>query len=446
MRFHRFIGAILFAGILMLFFVKTPIYVSAQTNSIGFIDDPVSGKTLIGNQNVRGWFLDESGVAKIEVLVDGVVAGQATYGDARPDVQNVFPEYHNGNAGYHYTLDTTKYSDGRHTVTFRETGMNGYVTTLPEKTITIANVLGYIDDPVSGKTLKGNQNVRGWFLDESGVSKIEVLVDGVVADQAIYGDTRPDVQKVFPEYHNGKAGFHYTLDTTKYSDGRHTVTFRETGMNGYVTTLPEKIVTFNQLSKATVFLDPGHGGTDPGATAGGYREADLNLAVAKKVQSLLLDRGYIVYMSRNDNSTVALLDRSQMANDINPDIFVSIHHNATGTGETSANGIESYYYEYDPNYPSKINADMHNNPERISMSKTLTTLIQENLVEYTGANDRGTDGETFSVLRESAMPATLVELGFINNSTERQKLVTDSYQNTLAKAIADGIDEYFSIY
>ena len=53
---------------------------------------------------------------------------------------------------------------------------------------------------------------------------------------------------------------------------------------------------------------------------------------------------------------------------------------------------------------------------------------------------------TFSVVRESAMPATLLELGFINNSSERQKLVTDSYQNKLAKAIADGIDEYFTIY
>ena len=65
-----------------------------------------------------------------------------------------------------------------------------------------------------------------------------------------------------------------------------------------------------------VFLDPGHGGTDPGAIGGGYHETDLNLAVAKKVQALLVDRGYTVYMSRNNDTTVALLDRSQMANDL----------------------------------------------------------------------------------------------------------------------------------
>ena len=89
---------------------------------------------------------------------------------------------------------------------------------------------------------------------------------------------------------------------------------------------------------------------------------------------------------------------------------------------------------------------MHNNPDRIAKSMTLANLIQENMVDYTGANNRGTDGETFSVIRESAMPATLLEIGFINNPSERQKLVTDSYQNTLATAIADGIDEYFKIY
>lgn len=196
----------------------------------------------------------------------------------------------------------------------------------------------------------------------------------------------------------------------------------------------------------TVFLDPGHGGSDPGAIAGGYHEADLNLFVAKKVQSLLVARGYKVYMSRTNNTYVSLLDRPQMANDLNADIFVSIHTNSTGGSSTTAAGIESYYYEYDADYPSKINSVMHNNPDRILKSVTLTNLIHKNMVAYTGANNRGTDGDTFAVVRETAMPATLLEMGFINNSSERQKLVTDSYQNKLAKAIADGIDAYFKIY
>jgi N-acetylmuramoyl-L-alanine amidase len=415
-------------------------------NTRGYMDNPVSGTTLKGIQNVSGWFLDVSGVKKIDVLVDGTVAGQAAYGDARPDVKKAFPQYNNGTAGFHYALDTTIFSDGQHTVTIRVTGKNGRVTNLPNSTITIKNenAIWYLDNPISGTTLRGTKNVSGWFLNKSGVENIDVLVDGAVAGQATYGDARSDVKKAFPQYNNGTAGFHYALDTTQFTVGKHTITIRVTGKNGRVTTLPSSTVMFNQ--SRTLFLDPGHGGSDPGATAGGYKEADLNLAVAKKVQSLLLDRGYTVYMSRNNNTTLSLLDRSQMANDIETDIFVSIHTNSTAGGETTANGIESYYYEYDANYPSKINGDLHNNPERISKSVKLTNLIQDNLIEYTGAKDRGTDGETFSVVRESAMPATLIEMGFINNSSERKKLVTDSYQNIIAKAIADGIDEYFNIY
>lgn len=196
----------------------------------------------------------------------------------------------------------------------------------------------------------------------------------------------------------------------------------------------------------TVFLDPGHGGSDPGAISGGYHEADLNFAVAKKVQSLLINRGYNVIMSRTGDTYVGLYDRPQMANNSNADIFVSIHTNSSGSGSTTANGIESYYYKYDPAYPSKINEAMHNNPDRILKSIALTGIIQENMIAYTGANDRGTDGDTFAVIRESAIPATLIEMGFINNANELQKLIRDDYQNQLAKAIADGISEFFKNY
>ncbi|WP_428909679.1 N-acetylmuramoyl-L-alanine amidase [Niallia sp. Krafla_26] len=194
----------------------------------------------------------------------------------------------------------------------------------------------------------------------------------------------------------------------------------------------------------TVFLDPGHGGTDSGAVGGGYKEASLNLVVANKTASLLRAKGYTVYMSRTGNTTVGLYERPQMANDLDANIFVSLHHNSSVTA--GPYGIESYYYKYKKEYPSKINESMHNDPERVSKSKTLTNLIHDKMVEYTGAKNRGTDGSSFAVIRESEMPATLLELGYINNASERKKLVTSSYQNKLAKAIADGIAEYFEMY
>ncbi|WP_400243872.1 N-acetylmuramoyl-L-alanine amidase [Niallia sp. JL1B1071] len=200
----------------------------------------------------------------------------------------------------------------------------------------------------------------------------------------------------------------------------------------------------NAFKKAkSVFLDPGHGGSDPGAMAGGYTEASLNLTVAKKVQKLLKDRGYIVYMSRTNDKYVSLIDRAQEANELNPDIFVSIHHNSTGAGSTTASGIESYYYKYNPAYPSVINSKNHNDPNRVMKSTLLADLLQKEMINATGANNRGIDGETLAVLRETAMPATLLEVGFINNTAERKKLVTSSYQNKTAKAIADGIETYF---
>ncbi|WP_193224464.1 N-acetylmuramoyl-L-alanine amidase [Bacillus sp. B1-b2] len=194
----------------------------------------------------------------------------------------------------------------------------------------------------------------------------------------------------------------------------------------------------------TIFLDPGHGGKDPGAMANGFTEAGLNLAVAKKVERILTDRGYTVYMARTTDTFVELIDRPKQANAINPDLFVSIHHNSS-TSKT-ASGIETYFYKYDPAYPSEINSGMHNNPERILKSTQLANLIQNKMISYTGAVNRGVDGETFKVLRETAVPAVLLELGFVSNSSELAKLVTSSYQDKLAKAIADGITEYLTMH
>ncbi|MFS0821562.1 N-acetylmuramoyl-L-alanine amidase [Bacillus sp. 1P02SD] len=411
-------------------------------NIKGYLDNPISGATLTGTKRISGWFLDANGVEKIEVLVDGKVVGQAVYGDERPDVKNSYSDFNNGHSGYHYMLDTTQFSDGQHTLAIRETGENGQVTVLPEQTVTFANSKGYIDNLFTGENLEGNKRISGWFLDVKGIDRVEILVDGKVVGHASYGEERLDVLYAFPDFNNRTSGYHYTLDTTLFSNGHHTITVRGINKTGRVTTLPGINVIIKQ--SRTVFLDPGHGGYDPGAISANVREAELNLAVAKKVESLLVNRGYNVIMSRTNNTYVGLLDRSIMANSLAPDIFVSIHHN--NAGSTNANGIETYYYEYDSNYPPKINQNLHNNIERIEKSVALSNLIQHYLIGYTGANNRGTDGGAYSVVREAAMPATLLELGFISNTQERQKLTTDNYQNTLAKAIADGIDEYFKIY
>lgn len=193
----------------------------------------------------------------------------------------------------------------------------------------------------------------------------------------------------------------------------------------------------------TVFLDVGHGGKDPGASYYGVQEKRINLEVSMKMKKLLEDKGYSVILSRTSDVFIDhKTERSRLANESNADIFVSVHHNAM-PGNTVVNGIETFYYKYDPEYEPKINQDMHNNIVRIQESAKLAYSIHESLIDHTSAYDRGVRRETFAVLRETAIPAVLLELGFMSNQSELNKLTSQSYQNTLAKAVVAGIDDYF---
>ncbi|MCD7948508.1 MAG: N-acetylmuramoyl-L-alanine amidase [Oscillospiraceae bacterium] len=175
----------------------------------------------------------------------------------------------------------------------------------------------------------------------------------------------------------------------------------------------------------TVVIDAGHGGTDPGAYYESTSEKDINLAVALKVQPLLIAQGYNVIMTRSTDVFVDLYERAAIANNINADLFVSIHSNASATSKT-AQGILTYCY------PGSTRGE------------TCGKIIQKNITAATGANDRGVLSENYVVLRETNMCAVLVELGFMSTHDELVKLVDDSYQTKLAQGIADGIVEYLN--
>ena len=194
-------------------------------------------------------------------------------------------------------------------------------------------------------------------------------------------------------------------------------------------------------TKRSIFLDPGHGGSDPGAISGGVREKDLTLSVYNKVSSKLASLGYTVLTSRNVDKDVDLIDRADQANKANADMLLSIHFNAGGRG--IARGIETYYYQATADRVPKINKENHNNVERLERSRKLANKVQQNLLYQTGANDRGVKRASFTVLRETSIPSILVELGFIDNPEERNKIKTNEYQERLANGIVDGIVEYY---
>ena len=200
---------------------------------------------------------------------------------------------------------------------------------------------------------------------------------------------------------------------------------------------------YDVLNKV-VYLDAGHGGYDPGASYFGISEKSLTLAIQSRVKAKLEAEGYQVVTTRTSDTYVDLTDRSRAANASESDIFVSIHINASGS--SSAQGIETYYYQPYAEYPSRINATYHANPTRLSMSDTLSNAIQSSLINATGAQNQGVKRQTFAVLRETTAPAVLLELGFLSNPQEAARLNTSAYQETLANAIVAGIKRYYSIY
>lgn len=204
------------------------------------------------------------------------------------------------------------------------------------------------------------------------------------------------------------------------------------------------VVNLPSARSYTIYIDPGHGGVDSGASYGGVYEKNLALSVANKLKANLIQLGYQVLMTRTADYNVDFkTERSKMANQSNADIFISIHFNATGLASSNATGIETYWYQYDPEYQPKINAAMHNDPTRLAESKILANQVQASLIGGTGAVNRGVRRETFAVLRETAIPAILVELGFMENPSDLQKIKQDSYQTKLANALAQGIDNWY---
>ena len=248
---------------------------------------------------------------------------------------------------------------------------------------------------------------------------------------------------IFDKYYNSwyylKENGQYVTNIYKISGKDHI--FKNDGR--WVSEVPEGFVK-GQYSK-TIFLDPGHGGRDSGAYYYNVAEKDLNMQVYRKLRKKLEELGYKVLTSRDSDIDVDFVtERSRMVNKTNSDIFISIHFNATGSPYSRASGIQTYSYSDDPDYPSKINPYWHNHPDRMSESKRLAAAIHSSLLAETGAKDAGLLERSFAVLRETAKPAVLLELGYIDNFAENQQIRDSHYQDKLVAGIVKGIQKYYA--
>ena len=223
-----------------------------------------------------------------------------------------------------------------------------------------------------------------------------------------------------------------TIDGKKHA-------FQENGL--WIAEVPAPVNYGNY--KNVVFLDPGHGGRDPGAVYNGLREKDLNMSIYRKLRSELEKLGYTVLTSRDSDVYVDYVtERSEMVNKTDADVFISIHFNATGVPGANRSGVETYIYEPDPDITPRINKVAHNHPIRLSESKRLADNIHNSVVSIAGANDRGVRGSNYAVLRETVKPAVLLELGYID-SPEYKKISDDKYQNKLVEGIVTGLLNFY---
>ena len=248
---------------------------------------------------------------------------------------------------------------------------------------------------------------------------------------------------IFDKYYNSwyylKEDGQYVTNIYKISGKDHI--FKNDGR--WVSEVPEGFVK-GQYSK-TIFLDPGHGGRDSGAYYYNVAEKDLNMQVYRKLRKKLEELGYKVLTSRDSDIDVDFItERSRMVNKTNSDIFISIHFNATGSAYSKSSGIQTYSYSDEPDYPSKINPYWHNHPDRMSESKRLAAAVHSSLLAETGAKDAGLLESSFAVLRETAKPAVLLELGYMDNFAENQQIRDSHYQDKLVAGIVKGIQKYYA--
>jgi len=210
----------------------------------------------------------------------------------------------------------------------------------------------------------------------------------------------------------------------------------------------------------SVFLDAGHGGTYPGAVYAGIEEQRVNLLIALETRKVLESRGHRVGMSRTGDTLVGSGDiqtwhysesagtfsfyadkktgaypipyddlqaRCNKANLFGADLFISIHNNAGGT----ATGTETYYNDWNTQADTKLAAN-------------LAALLQNEVTTHAGTKYRKVDDVGYYVVRWANMPAALVEVAFLSNSSDRAKLLSAAFRHEVAVGIADAVDRFFA--
>ena len=226
----------------------------------------------------------------------------------------------------------------------------------------------------------------------------------------------------------------------------------------------------------TLVIDPGHGGVDPGALGKSAKEKDVNLNVSKLFADMVKEKypEVKIIFTRTTDVQIPLVQRANIANEANADLFISIHSNASKN--RSANGCETFtlgagssveakaaamyenevilsednfeeiYKGFDPRSSESYIIFELMRGQDMERSAELAQLVQNGMVNNGKLLNRGVSSAGFLVLHRTVMPKILVELGFISNREEEKFLASKEGQKKLAKGIFDGFSRYYSLY
>ena len=192
-----------------------------------------------------------------------------------------------------------------------------------------------------------------------------------------------------------------------------------------------KLIDLHDIYEKIVVIDAGHGGKMPGAVKKNIREKDINLEIVLKIKALFdeVDESKVkVFYTRLEDVNPSLKERADMANNLNADVFISIHNNASASGKfNSENGTMVLY-----------------SPDETDESKRLAELCLENVNASTGSKRLGlVKADHIYIVRSSKVPVALIEVGYMTNTKELNNLCSSEYQQKVAEGVYDAIMQAF---
>ncbi|HEY0827452.1 MAG TPA: N-acetylmuramoyl-L-alanine amidase [Bacilli bacterium] len=291
------------------------------------------------------------------------------------------------------------------------------------KTITAIGSIQMIDNQLTFQASIGNMAYTSFYLTNPNRIVID-FPNSIIGTNL--NSSKSSLSGVIPSSHPQIQKIRYAMFSNQPPTLRVTMELKEAVAYSLFENESGNEVTLVLKSKDfKVIIDPGHGGRDPGAIgASKSYESAFTLKLSQKVFKLLEQEPQIQpYLTRNEDVAVSLDDRSKFANQLQADLFISLHGNTYTSGKIR--GTETYYYRPD--------------------SKTLAGILHDHVVKAAKLPGRHVRKEDYRVIKDTKMPAALIEIGYLTNKQDESVMLLEEFQLRTAKAIVAAIKQYLNI-